>query len=121
MKKETDNTEMERTETERTETGNREDWLVLTLETPISYQGMMIRKIDLSGVREMTGRDLNMVYDLYMAQGGSGLAMQESTLLFAQILASRASGHPLEAIQELRAKDSVYLKNRVYRFFYLTE
>ena len=57
-----------------------------------------------------------MIYDLYMAQGGGGIAMQESTLLFAQVIASRASGHPLEAIMMLKAKDSVYLKNRVYRF-----
>ena len=69
----------------------------------------------------MTGRDLNMVYDLYMAQGGGGVAMQESTLLFAQVVASRVCGYPIEAIMELKAKDSVYLKNRVYRFFFLSE
>ena len=47
--------------------------------------------------------------------------MQEGTLLFAQIVASRVSGYPVEAIMDLKAKDSAYLKNRVYRFFYLTE
>lgn len=46
--------------------------------------------------------------------------MQEGKLRFAQLLASRVTGYPLEAIQKIKAKDSVALKSRVYRFFYLT-
>lgn len=105
---------------EKQETAKK-DWLVLKLDQPVEYQGTTITEIDLTSIREMTGRDLNMIYDLYMAQGGGGIAMQEGTLLFAQVIASRASGHPLEAIMMLKAKDSVYLKNRVYRFFFLSE
>ena len=58
----------------------------------------------------MTGRDLNEIYDLYAALGGDRPVMQEGTLLFAQIVASRASGYPVEAIMDLKAKDSAYLK-----------
>lgn len=97
------------------------DWLVLELKNPIEYQGVTIERIDMTGLRNMTGKELNQLYDLYLAQGGGGIAMQESTLLFAQIAASMVCGYPLEAIMELKAKDSVYLKNRVYRFFYLSE
>lgn len=100
---------------------SKKDWLILNLKTPVEYQGMKITQLDMTGLRNMTGRDLNMVYDLYMAQGGGGVAMQESTLLFAQVVASRVCGYPIEAIMELNAKDSVYLKNRVYRFFFLSE
>ncbi|MSS36606.1 phage tail assembly protein [Clostridium porci] len=100
---------------------SKKDWLILNLKTPVEYQGMKITQLDMTGLRNMTGRDLNMVYDLYMAQGGGGVAMQESTLLFAQVVASRVCGYPIEAIMELKAKDSVYLKNRVYRFFFLSE
>ena len=60
------------------------------------------------------------VYDLYETQGGDGIIMQEGKLRFAQLLASRVTGYPLEAIQKIKAKDSVALKSRVYRFFYLT-
>lgn len=101
--------------------GAKEDWLVLELKTPIEYQGTKIDRIDMSGLRDMTGRDLNTIYDLYESQGGGGIALQESTLLFAQVAASRVCGYPLEAIMELKAKDSVYLKNRVYRFFFVLE
>ena len=88
---------------------------------PVEHEGVTITKLDLSKLREMTGRDLNEIYDLYAAMGGDRPVMQEGTLLFAQIVASRASGYPVEAIMDLKAKDSAYLKNRVYRFFYLTE
>lgn len=63
--------------------------------------------------------ELNVVYNLYETQGGEGLVMQEGKLLFAQIIASRITGYPLEAIYKIKAKDSVTLKNRVYRFFFL--
>lgn len=99
----------------------KKDWLILDLKTPVEYQGMKITQIDMTGLRDMTGRELNVIYDLYASQGGSGFALQESTLLFAQVVASRVCGYPLEAIMELKAKDSVYLKNRVYRFFFLSE
>lgn len=99
----------------------KKDYLVLHLQQPVEYGGTSISQLDMTGLREMTGRELNVIYDLYAAQGGGGVALQESTLLFAQVVASRVCGYPLEAIMELKAKDSVYLKNRVYRFFYLSE
>ena len=85
------------------------DWLVLDLEKPVTYNGMQINQLDMSGLREMTGRDLNVIYDLYASQGGDRVIMQESTLLFAQVVASRVCGYPVEAVQELKAKDSVCL------------
>jgi hypothetical protein len=51
--------------------------------------------------------------------GGSGIIMQEATLLFAQLIASKVTGFPLELFYAMRAGDSVKLKNRVYRFFFL--
>lgn len=97
------------------------DWMVLDLGVPVDYQGTHITQLDLRGLRDMTGRDLNVIYDLYSAQGGGAFALQESTLLFAQVVASRVCGYPLEAVMLLKAKDSMYLKNRVYRFFFLSE
>ena len=99
----------------------KKDYLELELSVPVEHEGVTITKLDLSKLREMTGRDLNEIYDLYASLGGDRPVMQEGTLLFAQIVASRASGYPVEAIMDLKAKDSAYLKNRVYRFFYLTE
>ena len=109
------------TEVKKADEQQEKDWLVLDLEKPVTQNGMQINQLDMSGLREMTGRDLNVIYDLYASQGGDRVIMQESTLLFAQVVASRVCGYPVEAVQELKAKDSVYLKNRVYRFFFRSE
>lgn len=98
----------------------KQNWLVLKLDFPIEYQGTEIKEIDLSKVKEMTGEDLNVIYDLYESLGGGGNIMQECTLRFAQVIASRATGYPLEVILKLKAKDSVALKGRLYRFFFLS-
>ena len=75
--------------------------------------------MDLTKLEELTGRDMNQLYDLYAASGGNGISMQESTLLFAQLIANRVTGYPMELIENFSAKDSFRLKNRVYRFFFL--
>lgn len=98
----------------------KKDFLILELTFPVEWQGEEIQELDMTKLREMTGEELNVVYDLYETQGGDGIIMQEGKLRFAQLLASRVTGYPLEAIQKIKAKDSVALKSRVYRFFYLT-
>ncbi|WP_313343824.1 phage tail assembly protein [Lacrimispora sp.] len=96
-----------------------QEWMKLKLKTPVEYQGIKVDQLDLSGMEDLTGRDLNSVYDLYANMGGSGIIMQEATLLFAQLITSKVTGLPLELFYVLRASDSVKLKNRVYRFFFL--
>lgn len=101
------------------ETSGKQEWLKFKLKEPVEYQGIHVESLDLSDMDSLTGKDLNSVYDLYANMGGSGIIMQEATLLFAQIIASRVTGFPLELFYVLKAGDSVKLKNRVYRFFFL--
>lgn len=96
-------------------------WMKFKLSRPVEYQGIRMEEMDLSGLDELTGRDMNQIYDLYTANGGSGIVMQESTLRFAQLIANRVAGYPLELIEKMGPKDSMKLKNRVYRFFFLEE
>ena len=46
--------------------------------------------------------------------------MQEVTLLFAKLTAQHLTGLPLEVLGNLSARDAIVLKNRVYRFFYMS-
>lgn len=110
---------MEEKKEKTAKTQEKKDWLILELSDPVEYQATQITTLDMSGLRDMTGGDLNVVYDLYENMGGTGTIMQESTLLFAQIVASRVTGHPIEAIRKIKARDSVAMKGRVYRFFFL--
>lgn len=111
--------EKEKKVTEAVETDTKQEWMKIKLKTPVEYQGIQVENLDLTGMEMLTGRDLNAVYDLYANMGGSGIIMQEATLLFAQLIASRVTGFPLELFYAMRAGDSVKLKNRVYRFFFL--
>ena len=110
--------EEDRTDTMENETKN---WLVINLKDPVTYQGETITVIDLTKITELTGTDLNTIYDLYYDLGGQRTVMQEITLLFAQIVASKVTGRPVEVLERLKARDSMNLKNRVYRFFFLEE
>mgnify|MGYP000211758253 CR=1 FL=1 len=51
----------------------KNDFLKLKLTIPVEWQGQEIRELDLSKLREMTGEELNVVYNLYETQGGEGL------------------------------------------------
>lgn len=119
-KEETEGTELEGGEkTVTSESVGESDYLKFRLSKPVDYQQFHLEELDLSGMENLTGNDMNVIYDLYTSLGGSGMVMQESTLRFAQITASRATELPLELFGKLSAKDTIRLKNRIYRFFYL--
>ncbi len=42
----------------------KKDYLVLELSVPVEHEGVTITRLNLSKLREMTGRDLNEIYDL---------------------------------------------------------
>ena len=83
---------------------SRKEILKLKLSEPVRYDGKEITELDLSG---------------YEAFGGGSVIMQESDLRFAQCAAARVAGLPVEALDQLRARDAVRLKNMTYRFFYM--
>lgn len=99
----------------------KKEFLKMQLISPVEWQGQTIKELDLTKLREMTGAELNVIYDLYEAQNADGAIMPEGKLRFAQIIASRVTGYPLEAIEQIKAKDSMILKGRIYRFFFLAE
>ena len=90
-------------ETKKESSEAKKDWKIITLKKPVEYQGM------------------DNAYDTYYALGGNRQIMQESTLLFAQIMAAQVTGYQIEVFERMGAKDAMCLKNRVYRFFFLEE
>ena len=95
------------------------DWMTVKLSKAITYQEIEVKEINLKKMEDLTAQDMNNIYDLYYALGGNKQIMQESTLLFAQILASQTTWYPMEVFERMSAKDAMRLKNRVYRFFFL--
>lgn len=108
-------------ETSKT-TGNKENnWKIVKLRKPIKYQELEVKELDLGKLEDLTAQDMNNAYDTYYALGGNRQIMQESTLLFAQIIAAQVTGYQMEVFERMDAKDAMRLKNRIYRFFFLEE
>lgn len=98
----------------------KESWKIIKLRKPVSHMGMQIESLDLTGLDDMTLDDMARIYSIYDEMGGTGTVMQESTLLFAKLTAQHLTGLPLEVLGNLCARDAIVLKNRVYRFFYMS-
>lgn len=98
----------------------KDSWKVIKLKKPVTHMGMQIESLDLTGLDDMTLDDMARIYNIYDEMGGAGTVMQESTLLFAKLTAQHLTGIPLEVLGNLSARDAVVLKNRVYRFFYMS-
>ena len=108
-------------ETKKESSEEKKDWKIITLKKPVEYQGMEVKEIDLGKLEDLTAQDMNNAYDTYYALGGNRQIMQESTLLFAQIMAAQVTGYQIEVFERMGAKDAMCLKNRVYRFFFQEE
>lgn len=98
----------------------KDSWKIIKLRKPVSHMGMQIESLDLTGLDDMTLDDMARIYSIYDEMGGTGTVMQESTLLFAKLTAQHLTGLPLEVLGHLSARDAIVLKNRVYRFFYMS-
>ena len=106
----------------------KESWKIIKLRKPVSHMGMQIESLDLTGLDDMTLDDMARIYSIYDEMGGTSHGkmdidpevMQEVTLLFAKLTAQHLTGLPLEVLGNLSARDAIVLKNRVYRFFYMS-
>lgn len=91
--------------------------LVIKFNKPYFFEGTQYEGVDLSGLEDMTARDMIAAQKL-LPGAGNGNVMPEVTLEFACIMASRCTEHPVEFFRNLPAKEAVKLKNRVMNFFY---
>lgn len=98
----------------------KNDWKVFRLSKPVMHMGNPVRELDLTGLDSLTLDDMTELYNLYEGMGGTGTIMQESSLLFAKLTVQRMTGLTLETLGQISAKDAVKLKNRLYRFFYMS-
>ena len=95
------------------------NWKIIKLSKPLEHLGSQVTELDLTGLDDLTLNDLNELYNTYELMGGGGTVMQETSLLFAELVAQRLTRLPLETLGTMRAKDAIKLKNRIYRFFFM--
>lgn len=112
-KVENENMTVETAETE-------ENQMVIKLAKPYHFEDQTYTEIDLSGLENLTGRDMVAVSKTLTRQGDVSM-IQEMSMDYALIMASKATGQPVEFFYNLPPKECIKVKNRVTNFLYSAE
>jgi len=107
LEKTTNNTEVTTTET-------NEKGLVKFNKT-FSFEGEVYAQIDLSGVENLTGQDLDDAENMLLRVNKPSM-VPEMSMTYLFFLASKATGKPQEFFFQLPAKDSLKVKRTVTSF-----
>ena len=83
---------------------------------PYTFEDETYEGIDLSGCEELTGNDAAKAEKI-MAARGENTMFPEASSSYAFIIASLATGKPVEFFMGLPLKDSTKVKNRVRACF----
>ena len=90
-----------------------ENPLIYHLHKPVDYFQNHIEYLDIRKIEELTLKDMEEIHAQYNLFGGSGVIMQETNPLFLKLILSKVTGYPLEALEQISAKDTAKLKNRL--------
>lgn len=103
-------------ETKRTKGAWNEHTYILA--EPIQFEGDIVTEIDLSKLKDATGKDLSNARRMMNMNGVSLDFYPERTFEFAACLAAAVTNKPLELFNSLKLKDSMGFKNMVRDFLY---
>jgi len=108
--------EMDLTQEEKTELKER----IVVLSKTYQFEGEEVKTVDLSGLDNITA-DQMITAQKIVTRSGNVTALLETNIQYLLVLASFASGKPVEFFKQLNAKDTVRVKNRVSGFFFSGE
>lgn len=90
---------------------------LFVFKNPVTFDGRQYDSVDLSGLEDLSAADMIAV-NKQIERGGSTNVMPEFSLEYACLIASRASGMPVEFFKALPPRAAAKLKNRVVNFLY---
>ncbi len=117
MEEEVKEMETNKKTAEETPGQQEENQLVVVFKKPFSYEGAVYKKIDLSGLEDLSARDM-IAANKIMERSGTVNVIPEMSLEYACIISSKATGMPVEFFQSLPPKEALKIKNRVTNFLY---
>ncbi len=92
----------------------------LELRTPVEFEGVSYKEIDLSGLDGLTGKDIRELDNLFRMKGGRiGGNVKEFDSLYLQLVASKATKLPLEFFDRIGIKDATRLEVEIRNFLIL--
>lgn len=89
--------------------------LVVVFKKPYSFEGKSYESVDLSELENLTAKDL-MEADKVFITRGDVAPMNEMSLKYNCILASKVSNLPIEFFDNLPAREALKVKNKVAGF-----
>jgi hypothetical protein len=89
---------------------------IIKLSHPYKYDDEEISELDMSGIEDLTGRDIKKAQSI-MTRHGNIATVLETNVEFLQLMAAAACGKEVEFIEELNAKDTTRVKNWVSGYF----
>jgi len=90
---------------------------VVKLTKPYKFEGNEYTEVELSGLENITARDMIEANRMHDRSGGFSF-MPELSMEYALVIASRASKHPIEFYYGLPPRDALRVKNKVTSFFF---
>jgi len=93
---------------------------VVVLSKAYHFEDEDIKTVDLSGLDSITA-DQMITAQKIVTRSGNTTALLETNIEYLLVLASFASGRPVEFFKKLNARDVVKIKNRVTGFFFSEE
>lgn len=91
---------------------------VIRLNKPYMFEGQEYNEIDLSGMDDMTTRDMLKIEKLYNRANGGASVMPEVSEEYALFFAATVTKLPVEFFYGLPAKMAIRIKNRVMGFLF---
>lgn len=91
--------------------------MIIELVNTYDFEGEKINKIDMSGLEDITANDMIKANKVLTASGGVSM-MPETNLEYCLIIATGATGRPVEFFKSMKPHDAIKIKNAVTNFFF---
>jgi Phage tail assembly chaperone proteins, E, or 41 or 14 len=88
---------------------------VVQFKKPYSFEGKEYKEIDLSGVEDLSGQDLDDAENMLLKVNKPSM-LPEMSMTYLFFLAAKATGQPQEFFFQLPAKESLKVKRTVMGF-----
>lgn len=89
--------------------------LKVMFKKPYDFEGTIYHEVDLSGLEDLTGKDLREVELMVLAKGQSPVA-PEQTINGANALACKCTEFPTEFFENLPLADAMAVRNTIMGF-----
>ncbi len=104
-------------EVKKTTEKEKEEDLVVKFARPYDFEGELIKEVDLSGMDDLSANDMIKANKILNASGNATI-LPEMSMEYTLVMASFASGKPVEFFKALRPKDAIKVKNAVTSFLF---